>query len=120
MIVDDDESVLIVLEEMLLRLGCSCETAMSGHRALELLEDTYFDVMITDIVMPGMRGFELTERAKMLRPDLRIMVASGFIDDSLRRTAIEAGASEFLEKPIFLSHLQKKLQSLSCAAKVGD
>jgi CheY-like chemotaxis protein len=119
LLVDDDEMVLSVLEQMLLRLGCHCETAMSGHHALELLDSNYFDVMITDIAMPGMRGFELTERAKMLRPDMRIMVVSGFVGDALRKKALEAGASDFIEKPISLSHLEKKLQSLSCAAKIG-
>lgn len=119
LIVDDDQMVLIVLEEMVSRLGYRCETAMTGLHALELLDGNHFDVMITDLAMPRMQGFELIEQAKILRPDRRIIVVSGFISNALRIKAIETVASDFVEKPISLGRIGKALQGLPAADRRG-
>ncbi len=109
-IVDDDESLLPMLKEMFLSEGYRCETATSAEFALELIRKTSFDIMLTDIALPGMKGFELTELAKKLRPDMAIIVMTGFIEDFSYDKAIEAGASDFIRKPFTVKELKARVE----------
>lgn len=78
LVVDDDPMVLEVLADMLEDLGCDVLTAHGGAEALEALGSNIgISILITDINMPGMDGHELAERAKRLRPELRILQLSG-------------------------------------------
>ncbi|HAM53372.1 MAG TPA: hypothetical protein DCP92_22755 [Nitrospiraceae bacterium] len=98
-IVDNDKTLLLMLLEMFTSEGYRCETCTSAQAALELINKSCFHVMIADIAMPGMSGFELTEKAKKLRPDMVTIVMTGFTDDFSYDKAIEAGASDFIRKP---------------------
>ena len=64
LIVDDDETLLPMLKEAFVSEGYQCETATSAESALELISKTPFGIMLTDISLPGMGGFELTMQAK--------------------------------------------------------
>lgn len=77
-VVDDDRSVLEVIAAMLEELGCDVITAESGAEALDQLgRNQQISILITDINMPGMDGHELAERAKRMRPELRVLQLSG-------------------------------------------
>lgn len=80
LIVDDDVSLLGIFKTALLAKGYRCKTAATVELALELINKTPFDVMITDIKMPGLTGFELTEKAKKIRPDMPVIVMTAYID----------------------------------------
>jgi CheY-like chemotaxis protein len=101
LVVDDDPLVLDVTTQMLEDLGCDVVTAGSGREALALLSDNrQIEVLITDLNMPEMDGYELTDQAARRRPDLRILLLSGregdghglpilrkpFLEDDLART----------------------------------
>lgn len=78
LVVDDDHMVLEVVAAMLEDLGCDVLTANSGAEALKALgSDVGISILITDINMPGMDGHELAERAKRLRPELKVLQLSG-------------------------------------------
>jgi two-component system, cell cycle response regulator CpdR len=78
LLVDDDTSVLEVLEGMLEDLGCEVVSAKSGLEALDQLgQNERISILITDINMPGMDGHELAERARRLKPQLKILQLSG-------------------------------------------
>jgi two-component system cell cycle response regulator CpdR len=78
LIVDDDPDVLDVLADMLEDLGCQVVCARGGAEALELLNRTEsVSILITDINMPAMDGHELAERARQVRPSLKILQLSG-------------------------------------------
>lgn len=78
LVVDDDRAVLEVIADMLDDLGCRVLTASSGADALnELKRNEKISILITDINMPEMDGHELAERARALRPELRILQLSG-------------------------------------------
>lgn len=78
LVVDDEPFVLDVTAQMLEDLGCNVVTAGSGGEALEMLSDNrHIEILITDLNMPGMDGYELAERAARLRPDLQILLLSG-------------------------------------------
>ena len=75
--VDDDPQVLELIAEMLEEIGCDVVTARTGMEALEKIGAQHFDILITDINMPGLGGYEVAERANRLRPDLHIILLSG-------------------------------------------
>ena len=109
LIVDDDESLLAMLRETFTSAGYHCETSTSAESALEHLRETPFDFMLTDISLPGMKGFELTVQAKKMRPDMAVVIMTGYIDDFSYDSAIEAGASDFIKKPFTLRELKARL-----------
>ena len=78
LVVDDDASVLDVISEMLKDLGCDVISAHGGSDALEkLAAHDRVSILITDINMPGMDGHELAERARRIKPELKILQLSG-------------------------------------------
>lgn len=118
LIVDDDATVLKVTEAGLLSQGHRCETAASAEAALERITETPFDVMIADIVLPGMNGFELTEKAKKLRPEMLVIIMTGYVEDFSFDRAMETGASDFIKKPFTLQELLIRIQLVQLQDKV--
>ncbi len=108
-IVDDDESLLAILKERFLREGYHCETVTSGEAALELIRKTPFDIMLTDVSFPGMKGFDLTRQAKKIRPKMTIIVMTGFIEEFSYDGAIDAGAADFIKKPFTFNELKVRM-----------
>ncbi len=109
-IVDDDVSLLRVIEAGLSSHGYQCMTVPDAEAALEIIAGNPFDLLLTDIVMPGMDGFELTAKAKRLRPDMLSIIMTGFTEDFSYDRAIEGGASDFIKKPFTLQELLIRLQ----------
>jgi DNA-binding NtrC family response regulator len=112
MIVDDDTALLDVLRSGLLSEGYPCEAAGEGTSALELIRKTPFDIMIADIDLPGMNGLDLVKKAKSLRPEMAVIVVTGFIEEFSYDEAIEAGASDFIKKPFTLRELLAKMNQI--------
>lgn len=109
-VVDDDESLLTLLRTMFLADGYRCETASSAEEAIGLIRKISFDIMLTDVTLPGMKGFELTEQAKKLRHNMAVIIMTGFIDDFSYDSAIEAGASDFIKKPFTPKELRARIE----------
>jgi diguanylate cyclase (GGDEF)-like protein len=99
LIVEDESPVMQLLHATLSMEGYRCTEAENGDSAMELLKTTPFDIMITDIVMPGMGGLELAERAKKLHPAMLIIIMTGFLDEFSYEKAVTSGASDFIKKP---------------------
>ena len=116
-IVDDNEVLLTMLKDYFLNEGYRCETAGNAESALKLLGESYFDIMLTDIALPGMKGFELTEQAKKVRPDMAVIIMTGFIDDFSYDSAIEAGASDFIKKPFTFKELRARMEHVKIHEK---
>lgn len=108
LIVDDDASLRAMLSLSLKRAGYPTLSAGSGAEALELLATRPIDCMVTDGRMDPMDGFELSRRAKTLKPELRIAMVSAVFNSS------DAGTSpidRMFEKPLAVSSLVAWLQS---------
>lgn len=86
--------------------------AHSGQEALDLLHDHHFDILITDIEMPGMSGLELIRKAKEDCPELHIIVLSGYSNFEYARTALRYGVEDYLLKPVEQKTLSDLLSSL--------
>ena len=78
LVVDDEPAVLQVVASMLEELGCKVVTAVNATDALELIaENEQIEILFTDVNMPGVGGYELGDKARRIRADLRVMLLSG-------------------------------------------
>ena len=109
LIVDDENLVRMATTEMLREMGHSVTAANTGSAALEqLAAGKHFDLMITDYLMPGMRGSELIEEAKRLRPDLKVLLLTGYANLAKG----EAGGIPRLSKPFREADLARTVAGL--------
>lgn len=110
LVVDDQESIVSLVERVVsTRLGCQVLEARNGDEALEQLASAPVDVMITDMMMPGLHGLDLLRKAKDGWPDIHIIVMTGYSADFPYVEIIEAGAHDFMNKPFPIGELEAKL-----------
>jgi response regulator RpfG family c-di-GMP phosphodiesterase len=100
LVVDDDLDILDVTAASLTQHDFFCAKAASALQALSALRSSEpFDLMLTDVVMPGMSGFDLIRRALELNPDLAVITMSGVSEMHTPVDAIRAGSIDYLNKP---------------------
>jgi signal transduction histidine kinase/ActR/RegA family two-component response regulator len=105
LLVEDDNAVRTIFDRALQHRGLLVTACASADPALEwLASDTHFDVLVSDIMMPGIDGVELARRARLLRPGLVTVLVSGYAEMPLHRAADAQGVN-FLSKPFSLSEL---------------
>ena len=109
LVVDDEETLRYLIREGVERSGYGCSVASDGLEALKILEEKGVDVVISDIMMPGMDGIELAKRIKE-EYDADVILITGFIEEYSYDSVIEIGASDFLEKPIGMHELMLRLR----------
>lgn len=109
LVVDDEETLRYLIREGVERSGYGCSVASDGIEALKILEEKGADVVISDIMMPGMDGMELAKRIKE-EHDSDVILITGFIDEYSYDKVIEIGVSDFLEKPIGIDELILRLR----------
>lgn len=111
LVVEDEEAVRRLVDRMLAGKDCEVTLCASGEEALKQLADTEndFDVMLTDMVMPEMQGTELAERARELRPDLRIVFMSGYSESVIAKQLAGDEPIDLLEKPFTMEALLNKV-----------
>lgn len=109
-IVDDDELLLDVLKRYLALNGNECDVFSNAEDALAHFAGKPCDILITDIVMKGMKGLQLTKEVKKSWPDTNVIVMTGFIDDFSYDQAIEAGASDFIKKPFSMHEMMFRIK----------
>jgi putative two-component system response regulator len=100
LLVDDDESLCQLLARWLTREGYDCHPVFSGEAALAALRETTFDLMITDLNMPGMSGIELLGQARGKCRDMISIVVSAVDDRNIAISALELDAFAYIIKPI--------------------
>lgn len=112
LIVDDDVSILEVLEARLIAAGFSVTKANSGKSALQFLKKNTVDVLVSDIKMPEMSGMELLEKVSEILPYLPVifLTAHGTIPGAV--DAVKAGAIDYLTKPFDGKDLVKKISEI--------
>lgn len=110
LVVDDDESICLLLNEKLLSAGFQSRFCTSGHDALELLSRDQFDAIISDLNMPGVTGFEVLEATRRRLPRAAFLMATGVNDISTGIAAMKKGASDYLVKPFQLDAVIASLE----------
>jgi signal transduction histidine kinase len=110
LLVDDEDLLLTMGQTILSAYGYSVITANSGRKAIEILSkpETTVDLMLTDLVMPGMSGRELVEQVRKIAPGVRVLCSSGYVLPS----ATERGEINYLQKPFTSQELLSKVKSV--------
>jgi DNA-binding response OmpR family regulator len=106
LVVDDDQDVLSTLAEMLTELRLHAITAGNGLDALDVLKTRSIDLMITDLMMPKMNGFELILRTRQLNVNIPIAVISGHGEVRNVVNALSQGAYNFITKPFTIREIE--------------
>jgi two-component system cell cycle response regulator len=109
LVVDDDKGIRETIRGAIQEAGYTCRTEASGDEALGFLEKNRVDIIIADVRMPGLNGFELTKVVKE-KYDADVIIITGYGRDFQYEEAIEKGASEFILKPIRLKELIVRLR----------
>jgi CheY-like chemotaxis protein len=99
LVVDDEESIRDLCARVLTRAGYLVVTVPSGEDALTRLTAEPFDMVISDIRMPGVSGLEVLEQAKAAAPQLRVVLITGFGTSHTLERARQSGADRILTKP---------------------
>lgn len=99
LVVDDEESVRKMIAVLLQKEGYQVSSAKDGKDALELLDESGFDLVLCDVRMPGMDGLELLDRAQVAYPGTTIVMMSAFGTVDLAVEAMKAGAYDYISKP---------------------
>jgi two-component system cell cycle response regulator CpdR len=116
LLAEDDESMLNFLVLALMRAGHDVVAKTNGRDALETLEhDGSFSLLLTDIVMPGMDGIELAQKATDLHPTLKVMFITGFAGVAMSRPKNVATSAKILSKPFHLNDLVAQVDQLLTA-----
>ncbi|MGC2432692.1 MAG: response regulator, partial [Desulfobaccales bacterium] len=107
LLVDDEADIVQIGKEFLQSLGYRVTSFTSGPEALEEFQaqPQAFDLLITDLTMPLMTGLGLAEAALKLRPDLLVLLTTGYSEESICAKAKEIGNLQCLLKPLVLRHL---------------
>jgi two-component system response regulator HydG len=106
LVVDDDEPHAAAVAESLERVGYDCVVATSGSEGLRLIEEQVFDIIITDLIMEGVGGLEVLAQAKRELPDAEVVILTGHSTIKTAVTAMQAGASTYLTKPLDINELR--------------
>jgi DNA-binding NtrC family response regulator len=110
LLVDDEEEFLKVLSQRLEGRGMKVDTSTTGEAAIEKAKAKGFDAIVLDLAMPGVDGIETLKRIKSENPDLQIIMLTGHASVDKGVEAIKEGAVDFMEKPVDLNKLLKKIE----------
>ena len=103
MIVDDEDTVCRSIKKALSREEYDIDVALSGEGALKMEKQKSYDVIIVDLMMPGINGMELLKSLKSVSPAVQVVMITGYPTMKNTLQAMQIGAFEFLPKP-FLPH----------------
>ncbi|MFA6448526.1 MAG: hybrid sensor histidine kinase/response regulator [bacterium] len=120
LIVDDEEMNLRLYERFLRDLPCEIIKAISGIEALEKVSESAVDLVLLDVTMPVMDGFETCRRLKEEERNRPIIMVTALNDTDSRRRGIESGADDFLSKPIDPIELNLKIKNFLRMKKLYD
>ena len=114
LLVEDGDAVREITRQMLKLLGYRVLETSRGEQAIRLVEQNAepIHLLVTDVVMPQMGGRQLAERLRTLRPDLKILYFSGYMDDAVVRHGILQSEVAFLHKPFTLGMLARKVREV--------
>jgi signal transduction histidine kinase/ActR/RegA family two-component response regulator len=114
LLVEDDPSVRRLSKELLIRLGYSVTEAASGRAGLALGSDDtrHFDLALCDVILGDMSGPAVAEALKALRPSIRVLYMSGYMDEAIVKTGVLDEGKPFLQKPFTPMQLSKKIREV--------
>jgi DNA-binding NtrC family response regulator len=110
LVADDDESLRRVIEFRLRQEGYEVKTVADGAQALELLKNEKFDLLLSDMRMPGLDGLELLPRALELNREIKVILITAYATVQQAVEAVKLGAFDYLTKPFEKEELSLTVQ----------
>jgi DNA-binding NtrC family response regulator len=102
LIVDDDAAIADILKDVVAREGREVRVCYDGLSAVECLEASAYDLLILDLMLPGVEGLEVFKVAKKSNPDVLVIIITGYATVETAIAAIKEGAYDFIQKPFKL------------------
>ena len=114
LLIDDEQMILDVGIELLDELGFTVISAMSGNEAIEAFQNgrDKIDLIIMDMIMPGMGGGETFDRLKKIDPDIKVLLSSGYSINGQATEILRRGCDGFIQKPFNMNQLAEKVQQV--------
>ncbi len=106
LVVDDEFEVRDILKKFLTAKGYEVDTAIDGETTIKKVKEFNPNVVLLDIMMPGMGGIETLKEIKKIDPSIGVIMVTAVIDEDLAKRALEIGAFEYITKPINLHYLE--------------
>ncbi|MCK5096545.1 MAG: response regulator [Desulfobacteraceae bacterium] len=110
LLVDDEKEFLEIMSERMEARGMKVTTAETAAQALSIIEKESFDAIVMDFQMPGMDGMEALKLIKGKKPELQIILLTGYATVEKTVEAMKVGATDFLEKPADIEALSEKIK----------
>jgi DNA-binding response OmpR family regulator len=110
LLVDDEEEFVTTLAERLELRGLQARAALNGEAALQMIEADTPQIVILDVMMPGIGGFEVLRRIKAQHPQLPVILLTGRGSTKEGIKGMQLGAFDYLMKPLNIEELIKKMQ----------
>jgi DNA-binding response OmpR family regulator len=111
LLVDDEEEFVKALAERLKMRDLRSDTVLDGEEALSFVEDQEPDVMVLDLKMPGIDGMEVLRQVRKAYPKMQVIILTGHGTEKHEEEAKRLGAFDYLEKPVNLDVLVKKMKA---------
>ena len=112
LVVDDQESMRTLLQDMLEVIGYDVTLAEGGEQALTHVNSSSFDLVLSDLNMPGMDGAALLKAIKASWPELPVIIITGYGTFHTEKRVMKEGASGYISKPCTLSKIEKTISSV--------
>jgi DNA-binding NtrC family response regulator len=106
LVVDDDRQMRLDLAEILTIEGYDVDNVGSGEEALEMIKRRNYDIVLSDLKMPGMNGLELLDHVRKLSPETRIIMITAFATIESAVEAMKKGASDYISKPFKINEIE--------------
>lgn len=110
LIVEDEEPISNLIRMSLTKAGYHCEQAFDGESAADAIEGGYYDLILLDIMLPGINGYELLEYIKTKEIPVIFITAMGDLDDRVK--GLRAGAEDYITKPFEMLEVQTRIETV--------
>lgn len=112
LLVDDEDSIREIGQELLEERGFSVTVAANGLQALEIYKEQDFDIVVLDMVMPGMGGSETFDAIQKINPEVKVILSSGYSLEGQAADIVSRGCSGFIQKPFNMAELTTKIMEI--------
>lgn len=119
LVVEDDPQLQLLYRSVLERAGFSVITALNGEDALKKLEATHIELIITDVMMPEMDGYDLVGSLRNARFDMPVLMITAKADFEDKKRGFKLGADDYMTKPIDVNEMILRVEALLRRSKIN-
>lgn len=116
LLVDDEEEFVSALSERLMLRGIEVDSALNGEEALASLKEKEFEVVILDVMMPGLSGLEVLRQIKSTHPNTQVILLTGHGATREGMEGMRLGAFDYLIKPVDIEEMLEKMKEAAKTA----